>query len=823
MCKRKVGYQSILLVLLVLFLPSVTSAEQKDSLTFKDVSVHDPSVIKVDDTYYVFGSHLTAAKTTDFIEWELIATGVNKDNPLFENVTEELAEALEWANSDTLWALDVIELNGKYYMYYNACQGDSPRSALGVAVADEIEGPYTDLGIFLKSGMWNEKSEDGSIYDANTHPNVIDPHTFFDKDGKLWMVYGSYSGGIFILEMDEQTGFPLEGQGYGKKLMGGNHSRMEGPYIQYSPETDYYYLYITYGGLSADGGYNMRVSRSKTPDGPYVDSKGQDMIDAHGPAGTFFDDAAIDPYGVKIMGNHVFQKSSITADSDMDWGYVSPGHNSVYLDEETGRNYLIFHTRFPNKGEGHEVRVHEIVMNEHGWPVVAPIRYTGENKQDFSQADIYGDYQIVRHGLETTDEMKKSQMVALNENQSISGEVDGSWDERANHQATITIGTDTFTGVFIKQWDPYINEETMTFSALSENGEAIWGVQMPNRSDAEMVEDVKGHLSLGEVTSIIADIDLPKEGPGGTRIEWQSSNTKIISDDGKVSRPMFGEKATHAKLTATITKGESSATKTFTITVLPENESGLVAYYPFDSTLQDESGNGESATVIGELIDQKGGTITFEDGKFGKSAYFNGKSGLLLPNGMISSNQYTVSVWLKPEALTSFSTAFFGATASDNWISLVPSGHDHVDQDTLVWSGEQWYDARTGLKIKEDEWTHIAFTVDDGEINVYVNGEKSFSGTDFPNVFTRTEAIFTLGVNYWDTPYQGFIDELLIYNQVALSDKDIQTYYQKGIIPGLEEELEKGTSKTTIIWTSLIGTTLAIIFGTILLYARRKR
>src|SRR5699024_6875357 len=142
-------------------------------------------------------------------------------------------------------------------MYYNACKGDSPRSALGVAVADDVEGPYEDKGIFLKSGMWDEASEDGEIYDANIHPNVIDPHVFFDAEGDLWMVYGSYSGGIFILEMNVDTGFPLEDQGYGTKLTGGNHSRMEGPYIQYVPETGYYYLHITFGGLGSDGGYNM--------------------------------------------------------------------------------------------------------------------------------------------------------------------------------------------------------------------------------------------------------------------------------------------------------------------------------------------------------------------------------------------------------------------------------------------------------------------------------------------------------------------------------------------------------------------------------------
>ncbi len=129
----------------------VKPAESQDKPVFKNASVHDPSVIKVDDTYYVLGSHLAMAKTKDLMQWDKVADGVNAANPLFDDVTKELAEALDWAESETLWAGDIIQLeDGKFYMYYNACKGDSPRSALGVAVADHIEGPYKDLGIFLK-------------------------------------------------------------------------------------------------------------------------------------------------------------------------------------------------------------------------------------------------------------------------------------------------------------------------------------------------------------------------------------------------------------------------------------------------------------------------------------------------------------------------------------------------------------------------------------------------------------------------------------------------------------------------------------------------
>ena len=233
---------------------------------FSDVTVHDPAIIRVEDTYYVFGSHLASAKSNDLMRWTQLSTRVMQGNILIPNVKEELAEVFEWAQTDTLWAPDVIQLeDGRFYMYYCACRGDSPLSGLGIAVSDNITGPYKDLGIILKSGMWGLPSEDGRIYDANYHPNVVDPDVFFDSKGKLWMVYGSYSGGIFIMELDRDTGFPYPEQGYGKKLTGAYHARIEGPHILHNPETGYYYLFLSFGGLAADGGYNIRVARSRNP------------------------------------------------------------------------------------------------------------------------------------------------------------------------------------------------------------------------------------------------------------------------------------------------------------------------------------------------------------------------------------------------------------------------------------------------------------------------------------------------------------------------------------------------------------------------------
>jgi arabinan endo-1,5-alpha-L-arabinosidase len=209
-------------------------------------------------------------------------------------------------------------------MYYNAAKGDSPRSALGVAVADKVEGPYRNLGILLRSGMWGQLSEDGTIYDARIHPNVVDPDTFYDNEGKLWMLYGSYSGGLFLLKMDETTGKPLPGQGYGKRLIGGNHSPIEGGYVLYHPQTKFYYMFVSFGWLGAESGYNIRVARATRPDGPYFDAEGNDMANVKSdPNKPLFDNRSIEPFGVKLMGNFLFERKIGDPGTGIGIGYVS--------------------------------------------------------------------------------------------------------------------------------------------------------------------------------------------------------------------------------------------------------------------------------------------------------------------------------------------------------------------------------------------------------------------------------------------------------------------------------------------------------------------
>lgn len=458
---------------------------------FSEVSVHDPTIVQGEDgDYYIFGSHLTVAKTEDLMNWTYVNQGVKDENPVIPDVYLVMKEAFEWSHSHTFWAPDVVQLNdGTYGMYYCNCQGDSPRSCLGIAVSDSVAGPYRNEGILLKSGMdVSEKDEDGDLYQAATDPNTVDPVVFYDKMGRLWMVYGSYSGGIFAKEMDTDTGLLLEG-GYGKKLLGGNHLRIEAPYVIYQKETDYYYMFLSFGGLDSDGGYNIRVCRSKNPDGPYEDSMGQVMTDCKGPSGSAFSDVTAEQYGTKLMGGYKFAWLAGEEGEDRR-GYLSPGHNSCLYQEETGKYFIVYHTRFENSGEEHQVRVHQMFFNEEGWPVIAPYRYTEETLSKINENQLTGTYKYINHGRDSSSEIKESEELLLKKNGTLEGALEGSWFLSGECEITLKTADAVYKGVALKQWDEDGKKYVMTFTALdSASGTSIWGSGVYASEDEEKVKN----------------------------------------------------------------------------------------------------------------------------------------------------------------------------------------------------------------------------------------------------------------------------------------------------------------------------------------------
>ena len=485
------------------------------------VSVHDPSIIKDGETYYVFGSHIDAAKSTDLMNWKTFTNGYKTPgNVEFGNLSQNLAKAFAWAGENlgdckggfAVWAPDVVwnpefqnadGSKGAYVMYF-CTSSDYRTSVISFATSKTIGGPYTFVDTLIYSGftdtdvMWegtnrsrrytntnideliasgevtfNEGWFNKHLFNNQQYPNAIDPTIYTDTDGKMYMTYGSWSGGIFTIEINPKTGkciHPKTGKTsdgrmvdsyFGTKIAGGYGKSGEGPFIEYNPDTGYYYLWTTYGGLTSTGGYNMRVTRSKSPLGPFKDPAGNVAVLPANPN--------LDAVGLKVMGNYRF--------SCLDKAYMACGHNSVL--NNNGSWYLVYHARFDDNSEYHEVRVHQMWFNEDGWPVVAPFETAGDSFSDhgYKETDIVGEYEFINHGNATDGKIINAQKIKLNLDGTVSGAVTGTWSQSpASAAATLVLGGKTYTG-FFQAAKNEAGTRVMTFTAVGNNNQTVWGAK----------------------------------------------------------------------------------------------------------------------------------------------------------------------------------------------------------------------------------------------------------------------------------------------------------------------------------------------------------
>lgn len=462
------------------------------------VAVHDPSIVKDGDTYYIFGSHMAAAKCDDLIHWESVADGYKASNPVYGQIFQVSDEAFAYAGSKNslietddqtthVWAPDVIynEATGLYYMYY--CTTSTwNASNLCYGTSETIEGPYEWQGALIYSGYNKDTigatdvldyvDEEYALkhyvrnngYNVDDYPNAIDPSVFYDADGKMWMVYGSWSGGIYILELDPETGLVIHPEAdpdndvdayYGKRLLGGGHKSIEGPYILYDEVSGYYYLFVSYGNLTSAGGYQVRVFRSKTPDGTYEDMNGAYP--------TIDDDHQL--FGLKMTGNYKLPS--------LEKAYMATGHNSAFIDDD-GKMYLVYHTRFNNGTEGHSPRVHQMLTNADGWLCELPYQTQGEtvSESGYDAEQTVGRYFVINQGTDISSDIANPVILYLNADGTVVGrEATGSWSaEDGSYYMNITIDGEEYHGVFCAMKDE-AGTDVMTFSAVGAN-KSVWGV-----------------------------------------------------------------------------------------------------------------------------------------------------------------------------------------------------------------------------------------------------------------------------------------------------------------------------------------------------------
>ena len=472
--------------------------------------------------------------------------GVEVDFPDFDAHAWQKSGATVRGNQ---WAPDVVynPTMGKWLMYMSL-NSDSWCSSILCFAADKCTGPYRYQGLVVCSGFSGHYAHNGygatddwqktdlaiatgcttlpqrytpystsDVYHYGKFwPNCIDPCVFYDEEGQLWMSYGSWSSGIWMLPLDETTGLrdytvqhPYQVKGttvtpgspnancdsdpyFGKKIAGGWYDSGEGSYIEHIG--DWYYLFMSYGGFAPDGGYEMRLYRSARPDGPYLDAKGGSAIQYdkyqmnYGPTATFHN-------GVKLMGGYQW--------CFMPTAELSQGHNSALTDRQ-GRSLVCYHTKFNDGTLGHSVRLHQLFQNQDGWLVAAPMEFHSETltqgdiaqREKVSNDEVVGTYLLLRHNYKAKyDTMAYQKPVSITltaqaDNPyrgTISGALVGTWQRTEGTDfLQITSGGVTYRGVLCRQTIDYSNVRAVTFSVVSTTGSgtlgstaqlSLWGVK----------------------------------------------------------------------------------------------------------------------------------------------------------------------------------------------------------------------------------------------------------------------------------------------------------------------------------------------------------
>ncbi|MGW7681425.1 family 43 glycosylhydrolase [Kribbella sp. NPDC054772] len=284
--------------------PAVTTTNAISS-SFADTFA-DPSIIQGRDGYwyaYATSDPLKAngpfglmhmARTKDFSSWEYLGT-------VFNDQTKPA-----WAAPGSFfWAPDIRYFDGHYVMYFtvtdtNANPGGDP--AIGVATAPTPAGPWTATG-----GPVVAPRPDGN----GGYLGTIDPAMLTAADGKRYLYYGGFYGGIQVTELSPDG---MHAVGTPTQVTIGD--RYEGSYVVYR-DGWYYFMGSSMNCCAGPTtGYSVFAGRSRSPRGPFLDADGAALTDS------------------RVGGTTV-----ITQNGNK---WIGPGHHA-FITDAAGQDHIVYH------------------------------------------------------------------------------------------------------------------------------------------------------------------------------------------------------------------------------------------------------------------------------------------------------------------------------------------------------------------------------------------------------------------------------------------------------------------------------------------------
>lgn len=288
-----------------------------------DRPVHDPFIVREDDTYYLFstGVGISVRTSKDLSSWSE-AEPVFPSKPSWITTTDP-------NNPNHLWAPEVRYFGGKYHLYYSASKFGSNQSCIGHATRTS-----------LASGSWAEQGEPVLCSNVGGGPhnyNAIDPNPFVDQAGKAWLAFGSFWSGIKLIRLDQ------DGRRDGPDLFSlatRSNTAAEAPQLHY--RDGYYYLFESVDSCcqGVNSTYKILVGRSAAVTGPYADKNGVELMNGGG--------------SLVISGSERWR---------------GPGHNAILSDGS--RTYNVYHSYDAEDGGTPTLRIADLIWDDDGWPISA--------------------------------------------------------------------------------------------------------------------------------------------------------------------------------------------------------------------------------------------------------------------------------------------------------------------------------------------------------------------------------------------------------------------------------------------------------------------
>jgi arabinan endo-1,5-alpha-L-arabinosidase len=225
-----------------------------------------------------------------------------------------------------LWAPDISFFGGMYHLYYAASTFGSNVSCIGHATRAALDsGAWADQGTTICSNMTATRD----------NWNAIDPNVVIDDAGTAWLEFGSFWGGLKMIKLDA-TGAWADTMLYSVAARPNAGGALEGGWV--FKNCGYYYLFMSWGACCNGAfDYNIRVGRSTSVTGPYVDKAGVQLMSGGGT--------------LLVQGNAT---------------WTAPGHNAVIA--YGGKTYNIYHALNAAHASA-TLRISELVWDADGWPV----------------------------------------------------------------------------------------------------------------------------------------------------------------------------------------------------------------------------------------------------------------------------------------------------------------------------------------------------------------------------------------------------------------------------------------------------------------------